>query len=163
MTGTESTPSWVTVTTSMVTGAASMAGSVAAGSRSIVTGTVGSPPFWPAVATRPAERTEPSTRVPSGSSTVTAWPRLTRSWRPAAMSSVTTRFAVVASRTGAPGPTAVPTGALWAATRMAPGRNAMSPPSSVPSRLWPAARCQRFTARVVFASQWRLTFMPLGA
>ena len=39
----------------------------------------------------------------------------------------------------------------------------MSRPSIVPSRVRPVAFCQRFTARVVFASQWRSTFIPLGA
>ena len=69
----------------------------------------------------------PSTSVPSGSSTVTAWPGATRSWRLADRSSVTTRDALEASSTGAPGPTLRPTvRRLRPATRIAPGRNTTS-------------------------------------
>ena len=112
-------------------------------------------PSCAAVATRPISRTVPATVDPSGSSTETAWPGRIRSWRLAERSRVTTRVADVAASTGAPGPTAEPTSAWCDWTRMAPGRNTRSEPSSVPSRVRPVAFCQRLTAFVVFASRCR--------
>ena len=129
---------------------------------SMVTGTV-VVPSWATVATRPTSRTVPAVSVPSGSSIVTAWPGATRSCRLADRSRVTTRPAVVVSSTGVPGPTDVPTSAATSATRTAPGRNARSLPSRVPSRRSPVAFCQFFTARVVQRSQSRSTSIFLGA
>ena len=115
------------------------------------------------MATRPIDRTSPGTVEPSGSVTVTAWPG--RHEVLAAGVDVQRHDARGRARPEDRRSRAdrVAELGLVAATRIAPGRNARSEPSSVPSRFRPVAFCQRLTAVVVFASQWRLTFMPLGA